>query len=280
MSRLSQTFADLRRDKRRALIPYVTAGDPQPAVTVPLMHAMVDAGADVIELGVPFSDPMADGPVIQAACERALVHHVSLHDVLEMVREFRTRNQRTPVVLMGYLNPMEVMGYEAFADAARVVGLDGVLTVDLPPEEAGELVPVLRAHDIDPIFLIAPTTTDERIRRICEAASGFVYYVSLKGVTGAAILDVDSVAAKLAKIRAVTELPVGVGFGIKDADSARRIGAVADAVVIGSAIVNRIAALTDEPARIPGEVAGFLSGIRSALDRGGEAGGSGVQMQS
>jgi len=277
MSRLEAVFRALRQSNRRALIPYVTAGDPEPSVTVPLMHAMVEAGADIIELGVPFSDPMADGPVIQAACERALMHHVSLHDVLAMVREFRGRDPHTPVVLMGYLNPIEIMGYEAFAEAARAAGLDGLLTVDLPPEEAGDVVPVLRAHDIDPIFLIAPTTTADRIGRICEAASGFVYYVSLKGVTGAATLDIDSVAAKLSQIRAATQLPVGVGFGIKDAESAARVAEIADAVVIGSAIVTRIAALAKTPARIPGEVAAFLSEIRRALDQGGEAGNVNVR---
>lgn len=266
MSRISECFQRLRQDKRKALIPYVTAGDPQPQVTVPLMHAMVEAGADILEVGVPFSDPMADGPVIQAACERALVHHVSLHDVLAMVRQFRGRDRDTPVVLMGYLNPMEVMGYEAFADAAKDAGVDGVLTVDLPPEEAEELTGVLRAHGIDPIFLLAPTSTGERIKRICDAASGFVYYVSLKGVTGAASLDVDSVAAKLADIRAATDLPVGVGFGIKDAATAARVAAVADAVVIGSAIVNRIASMTDNVAGINGEVGAFLSQVRHAID--------------
>jgi tryptophan synthase alpha chain len=267
MSRIGECFRHLRQDKRKALIPYITAGDPQPQVTVPLMHAMVAAGADILELGVPFSDPMADGPVIQAACERALSHHVSLHDVLGMVQQFRGQDQHTPVVLMGYLNPMEMMGYEAFADAAQGAGVDGVLTVDLPPEEADELSGVLRARGIDPIYLLAPTSSGTRIKRICDAASGFVYYVSLKGVTGAASLDVDAVAAKLADIRAATDLPVGVGFGIKDAASAARVAAVADAVVIGSALVNKIAELKDDATKINGEVARFLSGVREAIDR-------------
>lgn len=266
MSRISGCFRRLRQEERRALIPYITAGDPQPQVTVPLMHAMVEAGADILELGVPFSDPMADGPVIQAACERALAHHVSLRDVLAMVQQFRSQDRHTPVVLMGYLNPIEVMGYEAFADAAKVAGVDGVLTVDLPPEEADELTGVLRTRDIDPIFLLAPTSTGERIKRICGAASGFVYYVSLKGVTGAASLDVDSVASKLADIRAATDLPVGVGFGIKDAATAARVAAVADAVVIGSAIVNKIASMTDAVAGINGEVGAFLAQVRHAID--------------
>ncbi len=268
MSRISECFRRLRQDKRKALIPYVTAGDPQPQVTVPLMHAMVESGADILELGVPFSDPMADGPVIQAACERALVHHVSLRDVLAMVQQFRTQDRDTPVVLMGYLNPMEVMGYEAFADAAKSAGVDGVLTVDLPPEEADELAGVLRNRGIDPVFLLAPTSTGERIKRICAAASGFVYYVSLKGVTGAASLDVESVASKLAEIRAATDLPVGVGFGIKDAATAARVATLADAVVIGSAIVSRIAAMTDKVAGINREVGTFLSQVRHAIDHG------------
>lgn len=267
MSRIGQRFRELRESGRKALIPYVTAGDPEPSVTVPLLHAMVKAGADVIELGVPFSDPMADGPVIQAACERALVHHVSLQRVLSMVREFRDRDAITPVVLMGYLNPIEAMGYEAFADAACAAGVDGLLTVDLPPEEGGELVDLLRRHSIDPIFLLAPNSGAERLKRICDAADGFVYYVSLKGVTGASSLDIDTVAAKVREIRAATNLPVGVGFGIKDAVAAARIAAVADAVVIGSAIVSKIAAMTGTVAKIPAEVAAFLSGIRRAIDQ-------------
>lgn len=224
MSRLQQTFRALREARRKALIPYITAGDPRPEVTVDMMHAMVKAGADIVELGVPFSDPMADGPVIQAACERALKHKVSLTQVLGMVRTFRAKNTHTPVVLMGYANPIEVMGYEKFAHSAAQAGVDGVITVDLPPEESAGMLPHLRAAGIDPVFLLAPTSISERIKKICAAASGFVYYVSLKGVTGAATLDLESVTARLADIREHTDLPVGVGFGIKNADTARQVG--------------------------------------------------------
>ncbi len=266
MSRIAATFGALREQGRRALIPYVTAGDPRPGITVPLMHAMVEAGADIVELGVPFSDPMADGPVIQAATERALAHHVSLRDVLAMVAEFRRRDDRTPVVLMGYLNPVEVMGYAAFARAAAEAGVDGVLTVDLPPEEGDDLFHRLREQGLDPVLLIAPTSDRERIERICAVASGFVYYVSLKGVTGAATLDVEAVARRMDEVRAVTALPVGVGFGIRDAESAARIGAVADGVVVGSAVVSRVAAAVDRPDTIPAEVSSLLRGMRDALD--------------
>lgn len=266
MSRIADRFAQLRDAGRKALIPYVTAGDPAPGVTVKVMHALVGAGADIIELGVPFSDPMADGPVIQQACERALVHNTSLRDVLDMVREFRQQDDATPVVLMGYLNPFEAMGYETFADAAQSAGVDGVLTVDMPPEEAEDLVSVLRARELDPIFLLSPTSNDVRIKRIADAASGFVYYVSLKGVTGAASLDVASVEAKLAEIRAITDLPIGVGFGISDAKAARAVSEVADAVVVGSALVKQIAANADNPDVIPSKLAAVLSDMRQAMD--------------
>jgi tryptophan synthase alpha chain len=265
VSRIAGRFESLRAAGRKALIPYVTAGDPNPENTVPLMHAMVEAGADIIELGVPFSDPMADGPVIQQACERALRHNVSLRGVIGMVKAFRERDNETPVVFMGYLNPVEIMGYEAFAEAAAEAGVDGLLTVDLPPEEGHDLVQTLRSHGIDPIYLLAPTSNEARISRICAAASGFVYYVSLKGVTGAATLDVDAVAEKLAAIRAHTDLPVGVGFGIRDADSAARVAAVADAVVVGSALVNRIAEHEDDPEAGRRAVSELLAEMRAAM---------------
>lgn len=268
MSRLQQTFRALRDAGRKALIPYITAGDPHPGVTVDMMHAMVAAGADIVELGVPFSDPMADGPVIQAACERALKHKVSLAQVLGMVRTFREKNTHTPVVLMGYANPLEVMGYAKFAQSAAQAGIDGVITVDLPPEESDGVLPHLRAAGIDPVFLLAPTSTAQRIKKICAAASGFVYYVSLKGVTGASTLDLESVAARLADIRKHTDLPVGVGFGIKNAETARQVGAIADAVVVGSALVQRIADLADDPAAAIQAVAALLAGMRAALDAG------------
>lgn len=270
MSRLQQTFRALRQVRRTALIPYITAGDPQPDITVELMHAMVKVGADIVEVGVPFSDPMADGPVIQAACERALKHHVSLTRVLDMVRTFRSKNADTPVVLMGYANPIEVMGYEKFAHSAAQAGVDGVITVDLPPEESATLLPHLRAAGIDPVFLLAPTSTSERIKKICAAASGFVYYVSLKGVTGAATLDLESVAARLTDIRKHTDLPVGVGFGIKNADTARQVGTIADAVVVGSALVQRIADNAGNPQAAIQAVAALLAEMRAALDEGGK----------
>jgi len=266
MSRITNTFADLRSRGRKALIPFVTAGDPNRTETVPLLHALVRAGADILELGVPFSDPMADGPVIQRASERALAHHVSLCDVLEMVRVFRRDDSQTPIVLMGYLNPIEVMNYQTFATAAAEAGVDGVLTVDLPPEESGPLVAVLRELDLDPIFLLAPTSTPERIAMIGAVASGFVYYVSLKGVTGAASLDIDAVSTKLSEVRRATDLPIGVGFGIRDADSAAAVARVADAVVVGSALVSRIENLAQRGVPIIPEVAAFLAGLRAAID--------------
>lgn len=267
MSRLKPTFEALKAENRTALVSFITAGDPQPSVTVQLLHDMVEAGASVLELGIPFSDPMAEGPVIQAACERALEHNVSLRDVLAMVAEFRTRDSQTPIVLMGYTNPVEVMGYAPFADAAAEAGVDGLILVDLPPEEGGELIHELKARHIDMIFLLAPTSTDERMQTICTQASGFVYYVSLKGVTGAAHLDVDSVVEKVNQIRSHTSIPVGVGFGIRDAESAARVAAVADAVVVGSAIVQRVADNASDPRKISQQVCELLSSMRSAMDK-------------
>jgi len=267
MSRIAGCFEGLRTRGRTVLIPYITAGDPQPAVTVPLMHALVDAGADILELGVPFSDPMADGPTIQAACERALVHHVGLHNVLDMVREFRLQNEQTPVVLMGYLNPIEAMGYQAFADAASSAGVDGVLTVDLPPEEGHDLVTALKSQQLDPVFLAAPNSDTGRIELMSGCGGGFLYYVSFKGVTGANRLDIQSVEDKLLEIRRHTSLPVGVGFGIRDAETAAAIGRFSDAVVVGSALVNRIAALADTPERIVAEAPQVIADMRAAMDR-------------
>ena len=266
MSRIAGTFARLRADGRRALVPFVTAGDPDPSVTVPLMHALVRAGADIVELGVPFSDPMADGPVIQRASERALARGMTLERVLTMVSEFRRDDGDTPVVLMGYLNPFEIAGYGMFAEAASEAGVDGVLTVDLPPEEADGFRDALREQDLDLIFLLAPTSDEDRIARICRQASGFVYYVSLKGVTGAGGLDVADVESRVRRIKAHTDLPVGVGFGIRDADAAARIAGVSDAVVVGSALITRIESMLDSPSRIPDEVASLLASMRSAMD--------------
>ena len=267
MSRIQQRFEKLAGQGRTALIPYITAGDPHPDLTVGLMHTLVEAGADILELGVPFSDPMADGPVIQKATERALVHGVSLRDCLGMVREFRERDAETPVVLMGYLNPVEVMGYTAFAAEAAAAGVDGVMTVDMPPEESEDLVAALKGKGLDPIYLLAPTSDAGRIERICNLASGFVYYVSIKGVTGAAHFDLEPVRAKLAEIRSHTRLPVGVGFGIKDAETAGAVASVADAVVVGSAIVSRIATLADDPVALTGELRAFVASLRAAMDK-------------
>jgi len=266
MSRIAGCFAALKENNKTALIPFITAGDPQLDVTVPLMHTLVEQGADIIELGVPFSDPMADGPVIQRASERALENNMSLRDVLEVVTEFRKTNSATPVVLMGYLNPIEIMGYEAFAAAAQAAGVDGVLTVDIPPEEGNDLINAMRAHELDPIYLLAPTSTEERIRKITSTASGFVYYVSLKGVTGAANLDVDAVSAKLDAIRQTTEMPVGVGFGIKDAATAKAMAAIADAVVVGSAIVQRVEDNAGDTAAIQSSVGELIAEMRTAID--------------
>jgi tryptophan synthase alpha chain len=264
MSRIRQRFESLRAARRKALIPYITAGDPNPALTVPLMHALVESGADVLELGVPFSDPMADGPVIQRAGERALKHGVGLADVLEMVRRFRGDDQATPIVLMGYANPIEAMGPDRFVEAARDAGVDGVIVVDYPPEECEPFCATLKSAGIDPIFLLAPTSTDARMAQVGRIASGYVYYVSLKGVTGAGHLDLDEVKARVPKIRAATELPVGVGFGIRDAESARRIAECADAVVIGSRIIQEIEAAGEADA--VERVKGLLRPIRAALD--------------
>jgi len=266
MSRIATCFKDLQSKGRKALIPYITAGDPDPGDTVPLAQAFVKAGADIIELGVPFSDPMADGPVIQRASERALAHHVNLPQVFAMVREFRLQDNTTPIVLMGYLNPIEVMGYREFAKAAAEAGVDGVLVVDMPPEEAGELINEITQFEMDPIFLIAPTTSQERIKIICDNARGYVYYVSLKGVTGAATLDVASVAKKTDQIRHATDLPIGVGFGIKDAESAQAIAGVADAVVVGSAIIQKIEQHMSQRSSMIEEAAALIASMRNAMD--------------
>ena len=266
MSRIADRFASLEVRKRTALIPFVTAGDPSPDATVPVMHAMVEAGADVLELGVPFSDPMADGPVIQRASERALAAGMNFAKVLDIVREFRSGDAETPVVLMGYLNPLEAAGYARAAELAAAAGVDGFITVDLPPEEAGELVREVRANGMDPVFLVSPTSSDERIARICGEASGFVYYVSLKGVTGAATLDVGEVAERMARIRRVTDLPVGVGFGIRDGASAARVARVSDAVVVGTAVVARVEENAGTPQALPGILGAFIGELRSAMD--------------
>jgi tryptophan synthase alpha chain len=268
MNRIDKAFATLKAQGRKALIPYVTAGDPFADATPTIMHAMADAGADVIELGVPFSDPMADGPVIQKAAERALLKNIGLADVLEMVRVFRQKNSTTPVVLMGYANPMERYdqrhGALRFVLDAKAAGVDGVLVVDYPPEECEEFAATLRAHSMAPIFLLAPTSTEKRMQQVGRIASGYVYYVSLKGVTGAGHLDVSAVAAMVPRIKAHVQVPVGVGFGIRDAATAQAVAAVSDAVVIGSALVQLLETQTrDNVALAAGR---FIADIRSALD--------------
>lgn len=267
MSRIADYFAEQKATStgRKSLIPYITGGDSKPNMTVPLMHSLVEAGADILEIGVPFSDPQADGPAIQRACERALEHGTSLRDVINMVRTFRETNQATPVVLMGYLNPVERIGYEEFAKTASAAGVDGVLMVDLPPEEAEQVLPVFKQYDLDPIFLLSPTTTSERMKKICALASGYVYYVSFKGVTGANQLDVDAVATRVDDIRQHTDLPIGVGFGIRDAATAKSVAAVADAVVVGSTLVNQIGDAADLAAAQTA-VAETVSSMRTALD--------------
>lgn len=265
-NRIESCFEKCRSVGRKALIPFVTAGDPNRAVTVPLMHAMVEAGADIIELGVPFSDPMADGPTIQKSSERALEASTSIHHVLEMVVKFREQDGVTPVVLMGYLNPIENMGAEAFAAAAQQAGVDGVLTVDMPPEEGGAFEQICEQHGLAPIYLIAPTSTEARIGKIARSAKGFIYYVSVKGVTGSQAPDVAEVGKRVDAIRQQSDLPVGVGFGIRDAASAAAIGQVADAVVVGSALVSRMEALQQTPDQIPEAIGGILAEMRKALD--------------
>ena len=264
MSRIAAIFERLARAQRKALIPFFTAGDPAPQSTVPLMHELARAGADVIEIGVPFSDPMADGPVIQRSSERALKHNVSLDAVLGYVAEFRQRDSTTGIVLFGYANPIEAMGTTAFVERASAVGVDGVLVVDYPPEECEQFAQAVKARGMDLIFLLAPTSTERRIEHVARLASGYIYYVSLRGVTGASNLDVEDVASKLATIRRKTALPLGVGFGIRDGDTARAIGRVADAVVIGSRLIQEMEQAP--PGAAVMRAGAFISGIREALD--------------
>lgn len=267
MSRLKQVLNQARQSGRKALIPYLTAGDPAPDQTVPLMHALVRGGADVLELGVPFSDPMADGPVIQAACERALSHGVHIGQVLEMVRRFREEDTKTPVVLMGYLNPVEAMGYERFASAAVEAGVDGVLLVDLSAEEGEETVASLQAAGLETVLLAAPTTAAQRLPSICALASGFVYYVALKGVTGAGNLDLGDLQARVEALREHTRLPVAVGFGVRDAKTAAQVGRFADAVVVGSALVALVAEHAGRPDDALHLLEARVAEMRRALDQ-------------
>jgi tryptophan synthase alpha chain len=270
MSRIQAAFEKLKLHKRKALIPFITAGDPNPQLTVPLLHALVEAGADVLELGVPFSDPMADGPTIQRASERALKHNVNLRDVLGMVAEFRRQNYATPLVLMGYGNPIEAMGWEHFAKLGAEAGVDGVLTVDFPPEESHEAFGHLQRHGIDPIFLLAPTTSDERMEKVAKQARGYVYYVSLKGVTGAGHLDLGEIERKIPQLRKHITLPIGVGFGIRDAATARAVSRLCDGVVVGSRIVQEIENSARENSngqQIVASVSGLVKELRQAINQ-------------
>jgi tryptophan synthase alpha chain len=264
MSRINARFAELAKDGRKALIPFITAGDPNEKLTLPLMNALVAGGADIIELGVPFSDPSADGPTIQRASERALAQGMSLRKVLEIVRQFRQSDTVTPVVLMGYANPIEAFGMDTFPLAAKEAGVDGLLVVDYPPEECEAFSAALKAVELDPIFLLAPTSEERRFDEVAKAGSGYLYYVSLKGVTGAAHMDFAEVSRRIPEIRARVGMPVGVGFGIRDAETAAKVATIADAVVIGSRIIEEIE--SGDVAQAPQRVETLLAGIRAAMD--------------
>ena len=264
MSRIQSVFSALAANNKKALITFITAGDPSPELTVPLLHALVAGGVDILELGVPFSDPMAEGPVIQRACERALKFGVSTRDVLGYVRQFRKTNNTTPIVLMGYANPIERFGVDAFIAEAKEAGVDGTIVVDYPPEECEEFAKKMQAQGLDPIFLLAPTSTDERIEQVAKVSSGFCYYVSLKGVTGAGNIDTAEVAARIEAIRKHVKLPIGVGFGIRDGATAKAVSSVADAVVIGSRIIQELE--NTAPEKAEEAVRTFVSNIRQAMD--------------
>lgn len=266
MSRISSCFKELKRTNRKALVTYIIAGDPVKGITVDLMHAMVEAGASMIELAFPFSDPEAEGPVIQAGHERARSNETSLVDTIEMVREFRSTDTETPVILMGYLNPIEVMGYERFAGLASDAGVDGTILVNLPPEEADVPARIFEEHGIDTVYLLAPTTSQARAEYICNKSKGFVYYVSVKGVTGASSLNVADVESRVAGFRDICQLPMVVGFGIKDGPSAVAVTSIADGAVVGSAIVQIVADNQECPEEISGKVAARIREIREALD--------------
>lgn len=263
-TRIGEKFARLKAQNKKALVTFVTAGDPTRDITVPLMHAMVKSGVDVIELGVPFSDPMAEGPVIQRSSERALALGVGMADVFAYVAEFRQADRDTPVVLMGYANPIERMGLKVFGDRAKAAGVDGVIVVDYPPEESHELLTAMDAVGIDVVYLLSPTSTPQRIEMVADVGRGYIYYVSLKGVTGAANIDTAEVASAVAKIKAKTNLPIGVGFGIRDGETARRVADVADAVIIGSRIIQEME--KSPPDAAIKNVQTLLHSIRAAMD--------------
>lgn len=265
MSRIAPTFSALKAQNKTGLVTFITAGDPGPELTVPLMHALVEGGANVLELGVPFSDPMAEGPVIQRACERALQFNIGLKDVFGFVRQFREKDQTTPVVLMGYANPIERIGQQEFIRCAKEAGADGAIVVDYPPEECADFATAMREADLDLIFLLAPTSTVERVKQVARHGGGFSYYVSLKGVTGSGAIDTEDVARRVNAIREHVKLPIGVGFGIRDGATAKAVAEVADAVVIGSRIIQEIEATPKDQA--VDAVRAFTTSIRTALDR-------------
>jgi len=267
MSRIKKTIQSKLDKNGKLLIPYIVAGDPNLSSTLQLMHGLVTAGADIIELGVPFSDPSSDGVVIQKGAERSLLHGTTLNDVIELVARFRSRDHITPIVLMGYLNPMEIMGYQQFASKAGIAGVDGVLIVDMPPTESTRMVSLLQQQQIDTIFLVAPTTTQARAASISQQCTGYLYYVSLKGVTGAAITDTESVARNVKTLRKLSKLPVVIGFGIKDDNSAATMAELADGVIIGSALVERISKLPDSPEQADAEIEAVVTLIRSIRNR-------------
>ena len=264
MSRIQAVFSTLKASNKKALIPYITAGDPHPKHTVSILHTLVASGADMIEVGIPFSDPMADGPVIQRASERALKHKVGLKNVLEMVDEFRQKDTKTPIILMGYANPIEAMGRDKFTHAAKNAGVDGVLTVDYPPEECEDFIADLQANGMDSIFLLSPTSDAARVNLIVNQASGFLYYVSLKGVTGAANMDIEEVKTRVAEIRSKTNLPIGVGFGVKDAATAKKVAEFSDAVVVGSRMVVAIEQSNED--NLLSNIARLTQELRAAID--------------
>ncbi len=266
MSRLDECFKSLQLSHQKALIPFITAGDPNADFTLSCMHQMVDAGASMIELGVPFSDPMADGEVIQQASERALANGMSLEGVIDIVKSFRKTNQKTPVILMGYLNPIEFMGYEVFSKAASEAGVDGVLTVDIPPEESADLIEAYARYDIAPIFLLSPTSNESRIKKVSAVAKGYIYYVSLKGVTGAGHLELEHVEQKIQQIKQLTSLPIAVGFGVKNADIAAKIAKIGDGVVVGSALINCITDHVGDERQGQQAISGLLNDMRNAMD--------------
>jgi len=263
MSKIQTTFLRLRSENKKALIPFITAGDPHPNMTVQMLHALVESGADMIEVGIPFSDPMADGPVIQRASERALANNVGIKKTIQLVNEFRKKDTNTPIILMGYANPIEAIGIEYFVGLIKEADVDGVITVDYPPEESKDFVALLKKQDIDSIFLLSPTTKNNRIKLITEQATGFLYYVSLKGVTGSANIDINQVSERVNNIKKFSDLPIAVGFGVRDAETAKQVALISDAVVIGSRIINEVENSNQED--LLGNIRSLMSKMKSAI---------------